>query len=1087
MSGLDGQEIEEAQELARAPQRRRGRWSLGVVATVLAVMLLGGWLARERIAHKVINDRLENMGLPATYTIQKIGPSREILTNIVIGDPAHPDLTVERAEVQIVPTFGLPTIGRITLVRPRLYGRIAGGKISFGSLDKVLFANKGGPKGLPDLDLALIDGRARIDSAAGPLGLKAEGAGNLRGGFAGTLAAIAPALTLGACQVQRLSAYGKVTVSAAAPRFDGPVRLQALDCPASRLTARNASLQMNTTLSAAFDAAEGTYALASGVLGYRSSQLTSARGTGQFSWARGDLTVGYKLTGAGLAAAGIKADAVALEGVARSHDRMASFSSEGALGAAGVSPGRALEVSLARLEKSGAGTLLAPLAGQLRSALARETPRSSLSATFQLRQSGQLTNLTVPGALWRGGSGARLAALSRVTITLGGRGGMLLAGNLVTGGPGLPQIEGRFERRGSGGALASLVLAPYRAGDSVVALPELKLVQLPGGAFGFAGRALITGALPGGRVDNLVLPIEGNWSAGGGLAALRRCTPLSFDRFKIANLTLAGQSLTICPGPEGAILRSDARGTRVSAGTAGLALNGLLGSTAIRLRSGAVGMAWPGALVARSIDVSLGPVAFPTTLKIAQLNAMLGKITTGKFVGTELKLNAVPLDVLDAAGNWRFANQELTVGGASLTVKDRLKDARFYPLVARDATLSLHSTTFTANALLREPKSDRLVTEARIVHDLDTATGHADLLVPGIVFDQKLQPDTLTYLSQGVIALAKGTVYGQGRIDWNRSGVVSTGDFSTDKLDFAAQFGPVKGARGTVHFTDLLALVTAPRQTLHVASINPGIEVNDGDLSFQLEPGHLLVVNGAKWPFIDGSLELLPTGFVLGGAEVRRFTIKVNALNLAKFVQRLGLGNISASGIFDGELPLVFDENGGRIDNGILVSRAPGGNLSYIGELTYKDLSPMGNFAFQALRSLNYKKMEIGLQGRLDGEIVTKMRIDGVSQGVGAKRNFITQRFAGLPIRFNINIRGPFQQLISSFKSLYDPTYVRDPRSLGLINPSGATPSAAQPAPAVPPVQTPIPASDTPAVVPASAPPTQKSADIQHSDSRTGS
>ena len=439
----------------------------------------------------------------------------------------------------------------------------------------------------------------------------------------------------------------------------------------------------------------------------------------------------------------------------------------------------------------------------------------------------------------------------------------------------------------------------------------------------------------------------------------------------------------------------------------------------------------------------------------------------------------VPLDVLDAAGSWRFANKEFTVQGASLTVKDRLKEARFYPLVARGATLSLHSTTFVANALLREPKSDRLVTEARIVHDLDTASGHADLLVPGILFDRGLQPDTLTYLSQGVIALAKGTVYGQGRIDWSRKRVVSSGDFTTDKLDFAAQFGPVKGAHGTVHFNDLLALVTAPNQTLHVASINPGIEVNDGDVSFQLEPGHLLVVNGAKWPFIDGSLELLPTRFVLGGAEVRRFTIKVNALNLAKFVQRIGLSNISASGIFDGELPLVFDQNGGRIDNGILVSRAPGGNLSYVGELTYKDLSPMGNFAFQALRSINYKHMEIGLQGRLDGEIVTKMRIDGASQGVGAKRNFITQRFAKLPIRFNINIRGPFHQLITSFKSLYDPTYVKDPRSLGLIGPVSSVPGEPQPAP-VPPVKPPV-------IVPNSAPPAQENDNIQHSESRTGS
>ena len=1079
MSGLDGQEIEEAQELARAPQQRRALRLLGLLAIVFVVALFGAWLARERIAHKIINGRLEDMGLPATYKIHKIGPTREILTDIVIGDPAHPDLTVERAEVRIVPSFGLPTLGQVTLFRPRLHGRIAGGKITFGSLDKVLFANKGGPKGLPDLDVVLIDGRARIDSQAGPIGLKAEGTGNLRGGFAGTIAAIAPALLVGNCKVQRLTAYGKVTVAAGAPTFTGPLRLQALDCPGSKLALREASLQMIGTLGAEFDRGDGSYALTSGTVGFRSNRLTSASGAGQFAVAKGDLTLSYKLEGVGLAAGGIKAESLALEGTARSHDRMASFSSEGALGALGLSPGHGLELSLAGLEKSGAGTLLAPLAAQLRGALAREAPRSSLSATYQVRQSGQLTSLVIPGALWRGGSGAQLAALSRVMVTLGGKGGMTLAGNVVTDGPGLPHIEGRFEQRGAnasgGGALASLVLAPYRAGDSVVALPELKLVQLPGGALGFAGRALLSGALPGGRVDNLMLPIEGNWSSAGGLAALRRCTPISFDRFKVANLTLAGQALTICPGPEGAIIKSDARGTRVSAGSAGLALNGTLGTTPVRLRSGVVGMAWPGALVARAIDVSFGPANAPSTLKIPQLNAMLGNVITGTFAGTELKLYSVPLDIFGAAGNWRFANKRFDVSGASLTVKDRLPAARFYPLVARDATLSLISTTFTADALLREPKSDRLVTEAKIVHDLDTASGHADLLVPGIEFDRQLQPDTLTYLSQGVIALAKGKVYGQGRIDWNRNGVTSSGDFTTDNLDFAAQFGPVKGARGTVHFDDLLNLVTAPRQTLHLASINPGIDVNDGDVSFQLEPGHVLVVNGAKWPYIDGSLELLPTRLVLGAAEVRRFTIKVNGLNIAKFVQRLGLANISASGIFDGELPLVFDQNGGRIENGILVSRAPGGNLSYVGELTYKDLSTMGNFAFQALRSLDFKHMEVALQGRLDGEIVTKMRIDGVSQGLGAKRNFLTQRFAGLPIRFNISIRGPFHQLITSFKSLYDPTYVKDPRSLGLIGPAPPVPGEPTPAP-VPP-----------AMLPPAPPQSPKSDNIQHSDSRTGS
>ena len=97
----------------------------------------------------------------------------------------------------------------------------------------------------------------------------------------------------------------------------------------------------------------------------------------------------------------------------------------------------------------------------------------------------------------------------------------------------------------------------------------------------------------------------------------------------------------------------------------------------------------------------------------------------------------------------------------------------------------------------------------------------------------------------------------------------------------------------------------------------------------------------------------------------------------------------------------------------------------------------MGNFAFQTLRSIDYRKMTIGMDGSLEGELVTRVKLTGVTQGVGAKRNFITRRFAKLPIQFNINIRAPFQKLIGSYKSIYDPTFIRDPRSLGLVDGAG--------------------------------------------------
>jgi len=1043
MSEGEVQEPDTAEEAA--PQPRRRRWRIpAVVAVLLGLALAVAWYSREEIANKIIMGKLEDLGLPATYQLESVGPRHQVLLNIVIGDPAHPDLTIERAEVEIEPSFGLPTIGKVMLTRPRLYGSFRQARFSFGALDKLLQGGTEPGKGLPDLDLTLIDGRARLETDYGVIGAKAEGAGNLRGGFSGIVAGIGPALNLGGCTAQRVSLYGKLTVQAAQPRFAGPVRLQSLSCSGQALALGAAGARLDLRLASSLDAVSGSYDLTGGPLAVAGNRAARIAGKGQFSFKGGDLTAAYDLAGESVELGAVHATRLGAVGTLRSHDRFAGLQSDGKLSGAELRPAPGLGAALAGLERSGQGSLLAPLAAQLRAALAREAHGSIMGADYVLRRSGALTNLMLPAALVRGGSGAHLLALSRASLTLGEAGGPRFSGHVATGGAGIPEIEGMVERSDAGGADARLTLRDYAAGTSRIALPELRLVQLPNGALGFAGSARLSGALPGGQVENLTLPLDGNWSAAGGLALWRRCTTLRFDQLRIANLALDRRALMLCPGSDGAILRSDARGMRIAAGTGSLDLAGTLGTTPVRLQSRAVGLAWPGNLVANGLKVALGPPATPTTLAIARLDAVLGKAVTGRFAGAELKLSAVPIDVVEANGDWRLAGGDLSIGKAALTVKDREKQPRFEPLVARDAALLLHSARLTADAVLHEPKSDRVVVETRIAHDLDTASGHADLLVPGITFDQKLQPTTLTYYAQGVVALAQGAVRGRGRIDWSAKGVTSNGDLSTDGLDFAAAFGLVKGTRGTVHFTDLLGLVTAPDQRLRLAAINPGIEVNDGEVSFQLEPGHVLRVNGAHWPFIDGTLALLPTRMVLGAAEVRRYTLQVVGINAAKFVQHLDLSNISATGIFDGSLPLVFDQQGGRIEHGLLVSRPPGGNVSYVGELTYKDLSAMGNFAFQTLRSLDFRRMEIGLDGHIDGEIVTAMRIDGVRQGAGAKRNFLTQRLAHLPIRFNITIRAPFYQLVTSFRGLYDPSYIRDPRSLGLVGANGTPAQARQ-------------------------------------------
>ena len=1076
-----------ADETPRERQRRFGRLGrvLAVFGVVVAFAFALVWTQRERIADNVIGRELKSRGIPATYRVERIGARRQVLADIVVGDPRRPDLTVQRAEVELVYRLGFPGIGRITLIKPRLYGSYRGGKLSFGTLDPLLFAGRKKAFELTRLDLKIADGRALLETDFGPLGIKTEGQGRLNDGFAGIVAVAAPQLAGLGCTAQRASYYGTIRIAAERPRLVGPLRSGAVACPAQSLSLDSAAIQLDATLDKGLAGADGRAKLVAGRLALAGYRAAAADMESRFSFRRGDLTMRLDGGLAGVATPQVGLGRLATTGTLRARDAFARMEYQGEFEGKGVRIGTGFEAALARAQASASGTLLAPLLGQLRTALIREARGGRLLADVDVRKAGSVATVIVPQASLSGGGGATLAALSRFSLSSGGAGVPRLAGNFSTGGPGLPRIAGRMERGGDGRAVFRVAMAEYRAGSSALALPRLALAQANDGSFGFVGEARASGPLPGGLAQNLVVPLDGSLGANGTLALFRRCTAIAFDRLAFASLTLERRGLTLCPPRGRPIVRYAGGRLSIAAGAPSLDLAGRLGQTPIRLASGPVGFAYPGNLSASRVDVALGPAATASRFRISNLAARIGKDIAGSFDGADVRLAATPLDITEATGRWRYANNRLTIFDTALRVSDRADPPRFAPAIARDAKLTLFANRIDAEATLRQPATNREVALVTIRHDLGTARGHADLAVDGLVFDDRLQPADLTSRALGVIANARGTVTGKGQIDWTPDGVTSGGRFSTDKLDFAAAFGPVQGLSGTVQFIDLLGLVSAPDQEVRIAGLNPGIEVTEGVLRFQLEPGNRLAIRSASWPFLGGRLTLAPTTLNLGVSETRRYVLVIDGLDAARFVERMGLGNLQATGTFDGELPLVFSaasvgdqvaaavgtvlgigtEQGvqaaqstsgsGRIVNGLLKSRPPGGNVSYVGELTYRDLTPMANFAFQTLRSLDYKTMDIALNGSLEGEIVTNVRFSGVKQGAGAKKNILTRAVADLPIEMRVNVRAPFYQLITSFKALYDPAFVKDPRSVevGLLDAQGRPIPRPPPTPPQPNIQ----------------------------------
>ena len=191
---------------------------------------------------------------------------------------------------------------------------------------------------------------------------------------------------------------------------------------------------------------------------------------------------------------------------------------------------------------------------EIRAGLLREAKGSALTGEASWSKTGAITSLVIPQASVIGGSGEPLISLSRFQYGNDGEGIPRLAGSIATGGRDLPRIEATIEQQGAGGFKAQLAMATYQAPGGSIAIPSLALVSKDN-RIGFAGRAILSGDLPGGHAEGLLLPVSGNWSSTSGLAVWRDCTPVAFDSLRFANLTLQRRGLTICPAKGQPIVR----------------------------------------------------------------------------------------------------------------------------------------------------------------------------------------------------------------------------------------------------------------------------------------------------------------------------------------------------------------------------------------------------------------------------------------------------------------------------------------------------------------------------------------------------
>lgn len=1019
-------------------------WLGRIVMVVLAIALVtlaGLWFNRENIAGNVIEDALAEQGLVASYEIESIGPQRQVLRNLVIGEADAPDFTADSLAVDLEYGLGVPSLGAVEIENARLFGSYRDGSLSFGSLDPVLFAESDGPPALPQIALAVRDARARIDSDFGVIGIKLDGEGQLDDGFVGTLAATAPGIGAENCRAATATAYGALTIEDSAMSFDGPVRLRELSCSGAQIVTSDIGAAL--TLAPDFSSVQGAFALVMGELAFAESTADTLEGAI-------DLAANLAPSNDDRGRPVILRHDVTVTGIASPSFGLSSFSADGNaslafgfeqwdwnanFGGSEVSIRALNDTNLATARAAGAQTLVGGLLSKLERGLRQSLRGNQLSGNIAIRSDAETTSAIIPQMRLRSASDETLLSVSRLSFAReSATSNQRLSGSFLTGGTDLPQINARVDQSLGRDLGLRLSIAEYREGDDAIAVPAMQLRQDGQGQILFDGVIEAQGAIPGGQVEGLTMPIKGSWNARNGLALGRECTPLRFTRLQASGLTLDEQELPLCPAEGASALVRYNDGLQLAAETRAIRLEGDLAGTAMRVDADSARIAINAPVIARNLRVVLGEDGSAVRLTAAELIADIGDAIGGHFNGGTAALDVVPLDISDLSGNWSYGDDgALTLSDGAFSLTERIgegwsPEARFERLASTGANLQLVEGIISADADLRHPTSGTLITKVTIGHALSSGEGRADIAVPGIHFDDNFQPDQLTDLVTGVIALAEGTVSGNGQVQWTANSITSWGSFGTDNFDFAAAFGPVNDVRGEIVFTDLINLTTAPNQVIEIGSVNPGVEALGGRIVYSIDSGEVVRVEDGRWPFMGGELILRPTAINYGDNQTdggQSYVFELVELDAATFVAQMELGNLGATGTFDGSIPIYFDGDGnGFIRGGLLISRPPGGNVSYVGELTYEDLGAISNFAFQSLRSLDFNQMSVELNGSLAGEIVTNFQIDGVRQGESADRNFVTRELGKLPIRFKINVRSDnFYTLALIVRGLFDPTY----------------------------------------------------------------
>ncbi|WP_395645037.1 YdbH domain-containing protein [Terricaulis sp.] len=602
----------------------------------------------------------------------------------------------------------------------------------------------------------------------------------------------------------------------------------------------------------------------------------------------------------------------------------------------------------------------------------------------------------------------------------------------------------------------TLSISQWRAEGASIATEELgvrvAIQPRSGGRIDLTGPARVTGPLGDGEVRDLVatLDLAIAWNAGWRVTPNRGCLPVRVDGLDVAGLSFSAGAFALCP-LHGALIAADVR-DNLSGGflIQRLGLNGRMSDAQpARISADAVTAAFSGtsdnvllaleaSRPALTIDMaegrtlSLGVTRLSANAHIADRWSIDGRFEAGVFTDPTL-----PGSVSAILGHWSAAPDDdgegavirVNAGEATLTAnRPASADERplFNPLRLVGVSGLVRDGRITADGSLLLAERGRQLARFTAEHDIEAGVGRANVHADTIMFGPDLQPYEISELARGMAENVRGGMGLDANVAWTREDIHATGTLRPLGLNLALSTIPVvQDVRGSIYFDDLFNLTTPPGQLINVGLLNPGVEVRNGRISFQLLPQQRVNIERAEFDFASGTLAVDPTEIKLGADETR-FSLSLHGIDAAALVQELNVPDLSATGRIEGAFPLRLTPRSAFVEGGVL--RATGGGaIAYTGNAGQEMTGP-ARVAFDALRSFDYDGLELRLDGDLNGEVVSAISFSGHNSGrpvdvspiadlpgVGS----VTAR--GVPFHFNVQVHAPFRRLADTAATIIDP------------------------------------------------------------------